>query len=27
MAMAGGTDPAKLAPALASVRAWAEQRL
>jgi len=27
MAMAGGTDPSKLAPALASVRAWAEQRL
>jgi alanyl-tRNA synthetase len=27
MAMAGGTDPSKLAPALASVQAWAEQRL
>jgi alanyl-tRNA synthetase len=27
MAMAGGTDPSKLAPALASVRDWAEQRL
>jgi alanyl-tRNA synthetase len=27
MAMAGGTDPTRLAPALASVRAWAEQRL
>jgi alanyl-tRNA synthetase len=27
MAMAGGNDPSKLAPALASVRAWAEQRL
>jgi alanyl-tRNA synthetase len=27
MAMAGGSDPSKLAPALASVRAWAEQRL
>jgi alanyl-tRNA synthetase len=27
MAMAGGTDPSGLAPALASVRAWAEQRL
>ena len=27
MAMAGGTDPSNLAPALASVRAWAEQRL
>ncbi len=27
MAMAGGTDPARLGAALASVRAWAEQRL
>ncbi|MGE5162092.1 MAG: DHHA1 domain-containing protein, partial [Betaproteobacteria bacterium] len=27
MAMAGGTDPSKLAPALASVQHWAEQRL
>jgi alanyl-tRNA synthetase len=27
MAMAGGTDPAGLAAALASVRSWAEQRL
>ena len=27
MAMAGGTDPSKLAAALASVQAWAEQRL
>jgi len=27
MAMAGGTDPSKLATALASVHAWAEQRL
>jgi alanyl-tRNA synthetase len=27
MAMAGGTDPSQLAPALASVQAWAEQRL
>jgi alanyl-tRNA synthetase len=27
MAMAGGTDPSNLVPALASVRAWAEQRL
>jgi alanyl-tRNA synthetase len=27
MAMAGGTDPSMLAPALASVQAWAEQRL
>jgi alanyl-tRNA synthetase len=27
MAMAGGTDPSKLADALASVQAWAEQRL
>jgi alanyl-tRNA synthetase len=27
MAMAGGTDPAGLPAALASVRSWAEQRL
>jgi alanyl-tRNA synthetase len=27
MAMAGGTDPMKLAPALASVQAWADERL
>ena len=27
MAMAGGTEPARLSAALASVRAWAEQRL
>jgi alanyl-tRNA synthetase len=27
MAMAGGTDPSRLGTALASVRAWAEQRL
>jgi alanyl-tRNA synthetase len=27
MAMAGGTDPSKLPAALASVQAWAEQRL
>jgi alanyl-tRNA synthetase len=27
MAMAGGTDPSMLGPALASVQAWAEQRL
>jgi alanyl-tRNA synthetase len=26
MAMAGGTEPAKLPAALASVKAWAEQR-
>jgi alanyl-tRNA synthetase len=27
MAMAGGSDPARLTAALASVRSWAEQRL
>ena len=27
MAMAGGSDPSKLAPALASVQSWAQQRL
>jgi len=27
MAMAGGTDPSTLPAALASVQAWAEQRL
>jgi alanyl-tRNA synthetase len=27
MAMAGGTDPARLPAALASVKAWADERL